>query len=124
MEKTIKDGSFTIRLSTANSTQRAFSYLYEKLESTDELLPNLIILSEQNGSEDSLAFIKELKSKSDLKFIPIVIFTNDYNKQKLQDYYTSYVSCYVQKPEDLNEFISTIRSIKSFWIDTASLPVS
>ncbi|MFC2039161.1 response regulator, partial [Chloroflexota bacterium] len=54
--------------------------------------------------------------------IPIVILTTSKAEEDIMQTYNNYANCYITKPVELDEFITIIKSIESFWLNIVKLP--
>ena len=65
--------------------------------------------------------LTEIKSDPDLKRIPVIIMCNSGSSKNVSESYNLHANCYVQKPQDLNGFILTVRKIVDLWHSFAKL---
>ena len=84
--------------------------------------PDLILLDlnlpKMKGSEA----LAEIKKDEKLKHIPVVVLTSSDKKEDVEKAYLLQANCYVLKPIKLDDFISVVRAIESFWISIVKLP--
>ena len=81
--------------------------------------PDLIILDlnmpRMNGNE----LLAILKQDPDLVTIPVVILTTSQEPDGIADAYRKHANAYVTKPVGLDAFTRAVRSLDSFFLDTA-----
>jgi two-component system, chemotaxis family, response regulator Rcp1 len=65
--------------------------------------------------------LAELKERSVLKSIPVVIFTTYAYETDIQGSYQHHENCYITRPVDLERFLKVVRSIDSFWLSVVKL---
>lgn len=86
--------------------------------------PDLIILDlnmpRMNGNE----LLAILKQDPEFRAIPIVILTTSQLPGSVIDAYRNHTNAYVAKPVSLDAFIEAVRSVDSFFLDTANLSAS
>jgi CheY-like chemotaxis protein len=73
--------------------------------------------------KDGLEVLKEIRSSSLLKAIPVIILTTSNSELDIFKCYDHYANSYFVKPVDLNEFFDVIKSIEDFWFNIATLPI-
>lgn len=54
--------------------------------------------------------------------IPVIILTSSRAESDVRRAYQSHANAYLKKPSTLDGLMSTARDIKSFWMETATLP--
>lgn len=84
--------------------------------------PDLVLLDlnlpRKNGSE----VLAEMKTDDKLRRIPVVILTTSRAARDIAHSYDLHVNCYITKPVDLDQFMSVVRAIESFWLALVELP--
>ena len=86
--------------------------------------PDLILLDLNLPRKDGREVLAELKEDPDLHLIPVIVLTTSAAEQDVLRSYDLNAACYITKPIDLDEFISVVRSIESFWLSIVRLPHS
>jgi two-component system, chemotaxis family, response regulator Rcp1 len=66
--------------------------------------------------------LAELKDDPELHLIPVIVLTTSAAEQDVLRSYDLNAACYITKPIDLDEFVSVVRSIESFWLSIVRLP--
>ena len=82
----------------------------------------LVLLDLNLPGTDGREVLEEIKANPDLKSIPVVVLTTSGALRDIEDCYEVGANSYVKKPVDSDAFLTTIRSLKKYWIDTSSLP--
>ena len=99
----------------------AMAYLRHKGEYSAALSPHLIVLDLSMPGKDGLALLAEAKSDSELRSIPIVIFSTSTVRSDIARSYDLGANNYVTKPGDLNGFVAAVTAIGDFWFGVASV---
>ena len=86
--------------------------------------PDLILLDLNLPRKDDREVLAELKEDPELHLIPVIVLTTSAAEQDVLRSYDLNAACYITKPIDLDEFISVVRSIESFWLSIVRLPHS
>lgn len=85
--------------------------------------PSLILLDLNLPGTDGRQVLAELKADAELKTIPVVVLTTSTNHRDISSSYLAGASSYVAKPVDVDSFLRTIASLKSWWFEEVILPV-
>jgi CheY-like chemotaxis protein len=121
VEETFKRGKLHINIHSVRDGIRAMEYL-EMSKSRDKIYPDLILLDLNMPRKDGREFLEEIKSNEDFKKIPVIIVTISKEQEDILKSYSLHANAYVVKPIELNQFITTIRSIEDFWFTIVKLP--
>ena len=100
----------------------ALEYLHRAGRHQKAERPQLIILDLNLPKKDGWDVLAEIKGDRELRSIPVVIFTTSRAEADISNSYASHANCYVTKPHDLEEYLSTIRNLERFWLQTVALP--
>jgi len=118
-----KEGKIYHNLRVAGDGEEALAQLRREGAHAEHPLPDLILLDlnlpKKNGSE----VLHAIKRDEALKRIPVVILTTSAAEQDVVKAYDLHANCYITKPVDLDQFITIIKSIESFWLTVVKLPV-
>jgi len=124
IQEIFRDGKIYNKLDVARDGVEALNYLHQQGSYKNSPRPDLILLDlnlpRKNGNE----VLTEIKSDEDLRRIPVIILTASCAEEDIARAYNQYVNCYLTKPIDLNQFITVVQQIKSFWLDIVQLPSS
>lgn len=77
--------------------------------------PAVVLLDLKMPRMDGLQVLKEMKSRDDLKTIPVVMLTASREERDLIESYRSGVNAYMVKPIDFQQFVDAVRQIGLFW---------
>ncbi len=84
--------------------------------------PDLIILDLNLPKRDGRELLREIKEDEHLKQIPVVILTTSAAEEDIIRSYSLHANCYVTKPLGIDQFLTVVRSIESFWFTIVKLP--
>ena len=84
--------------------------------------PDLILLDLNLPRKDGREVLAEIKSDPTLMRIPVVVLTTSRAETDVLKSYNLHANCYVVKPVDLDQFITVVKSIDSFWLTAVTLP--
>jgi len=124
IQEIFRDGKIFNKLDIARDGEEALNYLYQRGAFQNAPRPDLILLDlnlpKKNGDE----VLEEIKADENLRRIPVIILTVSTAEEDIVRAYNHYVNCYLRKPIDLNQFITVVQQIKSFWLSIVELPKS
>jgi len=104
-----------------------FSYLdniYANSDHEEKALPGFILLDLNMPKKDGREVLKELKQHPVFKKIPVIVFTTTKNEIEIRRCYELGANSYVVKPISFDALLKVVENIRSFWFQTASIPVS
>jgi chemotaxis family two-component system response regulator Rcp1 len=110
------------RITTVGDGIEAMAFLNHRERYENAIRPDLVILDLNLPKKDGLAVLAAMKAGSDLRRIPVVIFSTSELRKDILRSYEMGANCYVRKPGNLNDFFSAVRSIEEFWFGSAVLP--
>ena len=105
--------------------EEALDFLYHEGEYADKKLaprPSLIVLDLNLPGTDGREVLAEIKQDSDLKTIPVVIFSTSSNPRDIDACYRYGISGYMVKPMDINRLNSLVMTFLEYWFQAVELP--
>lgn len=84
--------------------------------------PDLVLLDLNLPRKDGREVLAEMKADPELKKIPVVVLTSSQSEADVLTSYELHANCYVVKPVALQDFVTVIRQIRSFWLQIVKLP--
>jgi CheY-like chemotaxis protein len=106
--KVIKDG------------EKAISFFTSDL--SKEELPDLVLLDVNLPKRSGHEVLHFIKHHEKYKQIPVIMLTTSSAEGDILLSYQNYTNCYITKPIDVSDFISSISKIEEFWINIVSIP--
>ena len=120
----LKENGFSNRLHWVSDGVRALNFLRGEEQGADWNRPSLILLDLNLPRKDGREVLAELKRDPSLRRIPVVVLTTSRAREDRERSYDLHANCFITKPEQWNEFVDVIRSIKDFWFGPVTLPVA
>jgi len=84
--------------------------------------PKLVLLDLNLPKMSGHDFLQEVRRDDDIKGLPIVVLSSSSAPAEIRACYESGANSYVTKPVGFREFRDVVRSLTSFWFDTAQTP--
>jgi CheY-like chemotaxis protein len=97
---------------------------YTHNHSDEKALPGFILLDLNMPKKDGREVLKELKQHPVFKKIPVIVFTTTKNEIEIKRCYELGANSYVVKPISFDALLKVVENIRSYWFQTASIPVS
>lgn len=118
----LREGKVRNNLHVAADGVEALRFLRREDEHAQAVRPDLILLDLNLPRKDGREVLEEIKNDAQLRTIPVVILTSSQAEQDICRAYHLHANCYVSKPVDLDQFITVVKSIESFWFTIVKLP--
>ena len=117
-----KEGKVNNEIRVVNDGVEALAYLRQEGQYADVQQPDVILLDLNLPKKDGYEVLAEIKQDPDLKRIPVVILTTSEAERDILQTYYMHANCYITKPVDLDQFITVVKSIETFWLNVVKLP--
>jgi two-component system response regulator len=98
--------------------EEALDYLFCRgaySERSPDHPPQLILLDLKLPKVDGLQVLREIKSKSETRPIPVVALTSSKEEKDMVACYQLGVNSYIQKPVDFDQFRDAIKTLGLYW---------
>ncbi len=118
----LRDAKIANELHIVGDGEEAMAFLRREGYHAGMQRPDLILLDLNLPRKDGREVLAELKDDPELHLIPVIVLTTSAAEQDVLRSYDLKAACYITKPIDLDEFISVVRSIESFWLSIVRLP--
>jgi two-component system, chemotaxis family, response regulator Rcp1 len=118
----LQEGKVNNHLSVANDGIEALAFLRREGQYAGATRPDIILLDLNLPRKDGRAVLEEIKADLDLRRIPVVVLTTSEEQEDIIGSYSNYVNSYINKPVDLDQFLTIVKSIESFWFTIVTLP--
>lgn len=111
-----------IRVSRASDGDEALEVLERTGPPPMEPMPSVVLLDLNLPGTDGREVLEEVKATKRLRQVPVVVISASSDPRTIADCYKRGASGYVVKPMDFARLEELIRNIKSYWLDSVSLP--
>ena len=112
----------TVRLHVVSDGLEAMAFLMYQGPHLDAPRPDLILLDLNMPKMDGLEVLAQVKANPWLRTIPVIVLTTSQAETDVVRSYKLMASCYLAKPEELNELRSLVKSLNDFWLTRVALP--
>jgi chemotaxis family two-component system response regulator Rcp1 len=121
-QEALREGKVKNRLHVARDGVEAIEFLRRQGKHADAQRPDLVLLDLNLPRKDGRQVLAEIKNDPELKTLPVVVLTTSSAEADILRTYSLHANCYIQKPVDLDQFVSVVRSIDDFWLTVVRLP--
>jgi len=112
----------SIRLHVAVDGVEAMDFLKKRGAFASSPRPDFILLDLNIPKMDGREVLAQIKKDNDLKTIPTIILTTSDSEADIKKSYELQANCYLNKPVQLEDFESVVKSINDFWTTKVKLP--
>jgi len=109
-------------LTAIGDGEEALKYLHRQDKYAEASRPDLILLDLNLPKKNGHEVLREIKTATTLKRIPVVILTTSQAEKDIMESYDGNANAYVTKPLDPDRFISILQDITKFWLEIVKLP--
>jgi two-component system response regulator len=123
--RAFKKGRVNVNLQIANDGVEAMEYLRGMEKYADRLaypIPDLVLLDINMPRMDGKQVLKEIKTDSVLKVIPVIMLTTSDQEKDIIDSYNLGVNAYISKPVRINDFMDVVYKLEDFWFSLNRIP--
>jgi len=122
LQAAFKENGYNDKLEFVENGLELIDYLDGRRSSITNQYPKFILLDLNMPKKDGREVLKELKQHQVYRKIPIIIFTTTKNESEIRSCYEMGANTYVVKPASFHDLLGTIEQIRSYWLDTATIP--
>lgn len=88
----------------------------------DSPRPGVILLDLNMPRKDGREALKEIKTDSDLRPIPVVVLTTSKAEEDVYRTYNLGISSYIPKPVTFEALVDVMKTLGKYWIEIVELP--
>ena len=118
----LEEGEIVNKISVTKDGKEAIDFLEKKGKYKNEETPDLILLDVNLPKKNGHEVLTYIKTAENLKQIPVIMLTTSSSDKDILLSYKNYANCFITKPLDVNNFLTIVSSIESFWINIVKLP--
>ncbi len=119
--ESFKASKIANRITVCSHGQEALELL-EARSANDESLPDLILLDINMPVMDGFGFLKEIKARSGMRSLPVVVLTTSSDDEEILRSYDLQASSFISKPVDVACFFEIVKAIDDYWFSIVRLP--
>jgi CheY-like chemotaxis protein len=110
-------------VTSVNNGEEAMTYLHNAEQRLAETVrPNMIFLDLHLPKISGLEVLEEIKRNPSWSATPVVVVSGSADPMQIREAYELHASCYVRKPDDLDQFLRFAQACFQFWGQIVTLP--
>ncbi|HYL32773.1 MAG TPA: response regulator [Stellaceae bacterium] len=121
-QEALREGKIRNNLHHASDGVEALAFLRHEGAHAKAPMPDLVLLDLNLPRKDGREVLAEMKQDPRLRKIPVVVLTTSEAENDIVRSYELHANCYITKPVGLEQFISIVRQIETFWLAVVTLP--
>jgi two-component system, chemotaxis family, response regulator Rcp1 len=121
-QEVLRDAKIANDLHVVGDGEEAMAFLRQAGEFADRPRADLVLLDLNLPRKDGREVLAEMSGDDVLRSVPVIVMTTSAAEKDILRSYQLSANAYVTKPIDLNEFITVVRSIETFWLSIVRLP--
>ena len=122
IKEALEEGKIVNKISVTKDGKEAIDFLEKKEKYKNEETPDLILLDVNLPKKNGYEVLQYIKTAENLKQIPVIMLTTSSSEKDVLLSYKNHANCFITKPLDVNNFLTIVSSIESFWINIVKLP--
>ena len=104
--------------------EEALAFLRKEEHHKGHQHPDMIFLDLHLPKQSGLEVLEEIKANPNWSATPVVVVSGYSDAQEIRKAYELHASCYVRKPDDLDEFMRFAKVCYEFWGSVVTLAPS
>jgi CheY-like chemotaxis protein len=118
----LTEGKISNEVHVVRDGWEAMQFLNRDAGYEEAIEPDLILLDVNLPRIDGHEVLQKIKNDPDLKVIPVIMLTTSSSASDILKAYGNHANCYITKPIEIDDFMSTVAGIEDFWISIVQLP--
>lgn len=124
LEEAFRELEANIHIQIARDGAEGLEMVLDANQHHSRKRPDLILLDLNLPKISGHDVLTRLKSNPLTSRIPVIVLTSSRAESDVRRAYESHANAYLKKPSTLDGLMSAAQDIKSFWMETATLPNS
>jgi CheY-like chemotaxis protein len=116
IKEALREGGMARNITQVGDGVEALAYLRDAARPRPDLIVLDLNMPRMNGRE----LLGLLKADNVLRVVPVVVLTTSSAPDDITAAYNQHANAYVTKPVNLDDFVTAVRRIDSFFLDTAA----
>jgi CheY-like chemotaxis protein len=125
-QEALTESSLSARLHVVNDGEELMDYLHHRGKYNNDIIspcPKIILLDLNMPKKDGREALKEIKSDSKLRQIPVIVLTTSKAQEDIHHMYSLGANSFIIKPTDFPELVDVMKSIGKYWLEIVELPL-
>jgi CheY-like chemotaxis protein len=121
----LKRSRLSNRVDLVHDGAEALDYIFATGAYADRAInecPRVILLDLKLPKVDGIEVLRQIKSDSRTKHIPVVVLTSSKEDRDLDRCYDLGANSYIVKPVDFDQFLDVVKQLELYWVLVNQLP--
>lgn len=118
----LEDSKIINKVNVVRNGKEALDYIFKKGKYAGVETPDLMLLDINLPLKSGHEVLQIIKSDEQMKRLPIIMLTTSSSESDINMSYEYHANCYISKPVEINQFISAVTTIESFWLNIVTRP--
>ncbi len=126
-QRAFQESKLPVDLLVVRDGQEAVDYLLRQgkyAAQPDWRSPELILLDLNLPRLTGQEVLERIRNSDRLRTIPVVVLTTSRRDEDVRAVYAAGANTYIQKPQEFRQFVDVLRTIGTYWLETALLPTT
>jgi CheY-like chemotaxis protein len=105
--------------------EEALAYLFRRGKYKDPATsprPDLLLLDLNLPGVDGREVLEQIRADSKLRRMAVVVLTKSRQEDDILRSYELGCNSFITKPQDMNQFVQAIQTLKKYWLQIVALP--
>jgi CheY-like chemotaxis protein len=124
-QRALRESGLPVELLVVRDGQEAIEYLSRQGPHAANACwrsPDLILLDLNLPRLNGREVLEHVRSTPHLRAVPVVVLTTSRRHEDVYQLYAAGANTYIEKPHEFARFIEVLRTIQTYWLQTAVLP--
>lgn len=121
LETLLADQPWPCRLQIARDGEEALHALHG---AAGAARPDLVILDLNLPKLSGHQVLVRIKSDPALRTVPVIVLSSSLDHNDVVQAYDEQAACFIQKPQELDDYQRIVSVIERFWMGTVTLPAA
>ncbi len=122
LEEAFRELKANINIQVAKDGAEGLDMVTQSLSGRGRWHPDIIFLDLNLPKINGHEVLLRIKNNPQTCRIPVIVLTSSPDESDVRRAYESHANAYLKKPSSLDGLMSAAQHIKSFWLETATLP--
>jgi CheY-like chemotaxis protein len=125
--RALRHDTLNIDLRIVHDGEEALDYLFRRGEFENpesSPTPDLVLLDLNMPKKNGREVLTEMKENASVARIPVVVLTTSEQEADILRSYDLGCNSYIQKPVEIDQFISSVRKLGNYWFEVVTLPTA
>jgi len=122
LEEAFRELQADVHMQVARDGAEGLDYIFRQGLPNPNHHPDIILLDLNLPKVSGHDVLARIKTNPETCRIPVIILTSSRAEADIRRAYDSHANAYLRKPATLDGLLSAAQQIKSFWMETATLP--